>query len=108
RLFGIDPHQPVPEETEEEIRLMLEAGKEKGTIEDMEQFIITRAFEFNDKAVADIMVHRTDIIAISADDSLDDIVHLATLHPFSKFPVYQDDKDHMIGSIHIKDLFRYR
>ncbi|WP_254177966.1 MULTISPECIES: hemolysin family protein [unclassified Planococcus (in: firmicutes)] len=108
RLFGIDPHQPVPEETEEEIRLMLEAGKEKGTIEDMEQFIITRAFEFNDKAIGDIMVHRTDIIAISVDDSLDDIVSLATLHPFSKFPVYQDNRDQMIGSIHLKDLFRYR
>ncbi|MGX7594057.1 hemolysin family protein [Planococcus plakortidis] len=108
RLFGIDPHQPVPEETEEEIRLMLEAGKEKGTIEDMEQFIITRAFEFNDKMVEDIMVHRTDIIAIPADASLDDIVRLVMLHPFTKFPVYQKDADHMIGTIHVKDLFRYR
>lgn len=108
RLFGIDPHQTAPEETEEEIRLMLEAGKEKGTIEDMEQFIITRAFEFNDKAVEDIMVHRTEITAISADDSLEDVIRLVTLHPFTKFPVYQGDADHMIGTIHIKDLFRYR
>ncbi|MFP8784605.1 hemolysin family protein [Planococcus plakortidis] len=108
RLFGIDPHQPVAEETEEEIRLMLEAGKEKGTIEDMEQFIITRAFEFNDKAVEDIMVHRTDIIAISADDSLEDIVRLFTLHPYTKFPVYQGDADRMIGTVYLKDLFRYR
>ena len=108
RLFGIDPHKPVPEETEEEIRLMLEAGKEKGTIEDMEQFIITRAFEFNDKAVEDIMVHRTDIIAISIGDSLAKVVQLVTDYPFSKFPIYEQDTDHMIGTLHIKDLVRYR
>ncbi|MGM0898338.1 MAG: hemolysin family protein [Bacillota bacterium] len=108
RLFGIDPHKVNPIETEEEIRLMLEAGKEKGTIEEMEQFIITQAFEFNDKEVDEIMVHRTDMVAISVDDSLEEIVRLVTEHPFSKFPVYEEDTDHIIGTVHMKDLFRYR
>ncbi|WP_251047931.1 hemolysin family protein [Planococcus sp. ISL-109] len=108
RMFGIDPHKAILIETEEEIRLMLEAGKEKGTIEEMERFIITQAFEFNDKTVEEIMVHRTDMVAISAEDSLEKVVQLVTENPFSKFPVYEKDADHIIGTVHIKDLFRYR
>jgi len=108
RLFGIDPHQRVPEETEEEIRLMLDAGKEKGTIEEMERFIITQAFEFNDKIIEEVMVHRTDMIAISINDPLEKVVQLVNKYPFSKFPVYEKDTDHIIGTLHIKDLFRYR
>lgn len=108
RLFGVDPHKESPEETEEEIRLILDLGKAKGTIEDMEQFIITKVFEFNDKNAEEIMVHRTDMIAISAEQSLEEIIHIVKECPFSKFPVYTEDTDHIIGTLSLKDLFRYR
>lgn len=108
RLIGIDPHQPVPEETEEEIRLLLDAGKEKGTIEEMEHRLITKAFEFNDREVGDILVHRTDMTALPAHAPLEEAVQLIIRSPFSKFPVYEQDIDHIIGTVHIKDLFRYR
>ncbi|TAA72570.1 HlyC/CorC family transporter [Planococcus salinarum] len=108
RLFGVDPHKENPEETEEEIRLILDVGKEKGTIEDMEQFMITKVFEFNDKNAEEIMVHRTDMIAISSEQSLEEIIHIVKDYPFSKFPVYAEDIDHIIGTLSLKDLFRYR
>lgn len=108
RFLGIDPKKAVPEETEEEIRLILDIGKEKGTIEEMEQSIITKVFEFNDKNVEEIMVHRTDMIAISVTQSPEEIIHIVNEYPFSKFPVYAKDTDHIIGTLNMKDLFRYR
>ncbi|HSJ36809.1 MAG TPA: hemolysin family protein [Planococcus sp. (in: firmicutes)] len=108
RLFGIDPNKANLEETEEEIRLILDIGKEKGTIKDMEQFFITKVFEFNDKNVEEIMVHRTDMIAISAGQSLEEVIHIVKEYPFSKFPVYIEDTDHIIGTLNLKDFFRYR
>ncbi|WP_422122058.1 hemolysin family protein [Planococcus sp. X10-3] len=108
RLLGIDPNKVVPDETEEEIRLILDIGKERGTIEEMEQFIITKVFEFNDKNVDEIMVHRTDMIAISTIQDLEEIIRIVKDYPFSKFPVYEEDIDHIIGTLNLKDLFRYR
>ncbi|WP_236015787.1 hemolysin family protein [Planococcus soli] len=108
RIFGIDPSYEDPGEIEEEIRLMLDAGKEKGTIEEMEQFIITRVFEFNDKKVEDIMVHRTEMTAISTVQSFENVINIVKECPFTKFPVYERDTDHIVGTLNIKDLFRYR
>jgi putative hemolysin len=108
RLFGIDPNEEETEEAEEEIRLMLDAGKEKGTIEEMEQFMITNVFEFNDKNTEEIMVHRKNIIAISTGHGLNEVIELVKTHPFTKFPVFEEDVDHIVGTMHIKDLFQFR
>ncbi|MFD1032182.1 hemolysin family protein [Metaplanococcus flavidus] len=108
RIFGIDPNKEDPDEAEEEIRLILDLGKEKGTIKKMEQFIITKVFEFNDKYAKEIMVHRTDMVAISTAQSPEEIIRIVKEHPFSKFPIYKEDADHIIGTLNIKDLFRYR
>lgn len=107
-LFGIDPKKAPPEETEEEIRLMLDAGKEKGTIDEMEQFYITRVFEFNDKIVEEAMVHRLDMVAFSTSQSITEIINNVNEHPFTRFPVYTKDTDHIVGTLNIKDLFRFR
>ncbi|HSI67682.1 MAG TPA: hemolysin family protein, partial [Planococcus sp. (in: firmicutes)] len=107
-LLGIDPKMAPPEETEEEIRLMLDAGKEKGTIEEMEQLFITRVFEFNDKTVDEIMVRRMDMVTISTSQSLAEIIDTVNEHPFTRFPVYEGDADHIIGTLHTKDFFRFR
>ncbi|MBT2569541.1 hemolysin family protein [Planococcus sp. ISL-110] len=108
RMFGIDPAEEDPGEIEEEIRLMLDAGKERGTIEEMEQFMITRVFEFNDKNVEEIMVHRTDMTAISTEESLENVIHIVKECPYTKFPVYERNTDHIVGTLNVKDLFRYR
>ncbi|ANU10914.1 hypothetical protein A1A1_17860 [Planococcus antarcticus DSM 14505] len=108
RMFGIDPSEEYSGELEEEIRLMLDVGKEKGTIKEIEQFMITRIFEFNDKNVGEIMVHRTDMTSISTVLSLENVIHIVKKCPYTKFPVYEGDTDHIVGTLNIKDLFRYR
>lgn len=107
RLFGVDPNADDEEVTEEEIRMMVDVGKEKGTIQESEKEMINNIFEFDNKVVSDIMTHRTNIAAISSDMSLDEIVKLVMTEEYTRFPVYEDNIDHIIGILHTKDLIQF-
>lgn len=107
RLFGLDPHAEEEEVTEEEIRMMVDVGQERGTILETEKVMINNIFEFDNKTVSDIMTHRTNIVAIPADYSLQEAVRLANTEKYTRFPVYEENMDHLIGILHIKDLFQY-
>ena len=74
RLAGGDPDADDEEITEEEIRMLIEVGEEKGAIDAIEKTFIENVFEFDDKVVADIMTHRTKVVAIPVDSTLDDII----------------------------------
>src|SRR5690606_13028246 len=71
KLFGIDPYEEDDIITEEEIRMMIDMGEEKGTIDYIEKEMLNNIFEFDDKTVTDIMTHRTDIVAIPIEASLE-------------------------------------
>ncbi len=91
--------------TEEEIRMMIDVGQQKGTIEDNEKEIINNVFEFNDKTVSEVMVHRTDIRAIDGDLSINEAIQdLSEDCKNSRIPVYEEDIDSIIGVISIRDL----
>lgn len=75
RLFGVDPHAEEDHVTEEEIRMMVDVGEERGTIHETEKEMINNIFEFNNKIVSDIMTHRTDISALSVDASLREVTY---------------------------------
>ncbi|PLT33404.1 hemolysin family protein [Bacillus sp. V5-8f] len=107
RLFGVDPNAEDENVTEEEIRMMVDVGKERGTIQDSEKIMIDNIFEFDNKTVSDIMTHRTGIVAIPIDISLQETVHLATTEKYTRFPVYEEDIDHIIGILHTKDLIQF-
>ncbi len=107
RLFGIDPHADPESVTEEEIRMMVDVGEEKGVIEDVQKEMINNIFEFDDLDAGDIMTHRTDMVAIDADDPLEDVVRLSVEEGRSRIPVYEEDPDNIIGVIYIKDLLPY-
>ena len=107
RLFGIDPHADPESVTEEEIRMMVDVGEEKGVIEDVQKEMINNIFEFDDLDAGDIMTHRTDMVAIDADDPLEDVVRLSVEEGRSRIPVYEEDPDNIIGVIDIKDLLPY-
>ena len=107
RLFGIDPHADPESVTEEEIRMMVDVGEEKGVIEDVQKEMINNIFEFDDLDAGDIMTHRTDMVAIEADDPLEDVVRLSVEEGRSRIPVYEEDPDNIIGVIYIKDLLPY-
>lgn len=104
RLFGIDPHEEDKKVTEEEIRLMVDVGGEKGTIHEIEKLMINNVFEFNNKTVKEIMTHRTEIIALPVEANLNKVIDFINTEKYSRIPVYQDNIDNIVGVLHIKDM----
>jgi putative hemolysin len=107
RLFGVDPNAEDENVTEEEIRMMVDVGKEKGTIQDIEKVMINNIFEFDNKTVSDIMTHRTNIVAIPVETGLKEIAQIANLEKYTRFPIYEENIDHIIGILHVKDLIQF-
>ena len=107
RLFGFDPNASDDVVTEEEIRMMVDVGEEKGVIENIQKEMINNIFEFDDIDVTDIMTHRTDMIAVEDTDSLEELVKLSIEHGYSRIPVYHEDQDNIIGVVYIKDLLKF-
>ncbi|UJL47118.1 HlyC/CorC family transporter [Virgibacillus sp. NKC19-16] len=106
KLFGVDPDADNEEATEEDIRIMVEAGGEKGTIQKGEHVMIQNIFEFNDKDASDIITHRTDMSVLSIDATLDETIKLVNKEKYTRFPVYEGDIDNIIGILHAKDLLQ--
>jgi magnesium and cobalt exporter, CNNM family len=97
----------APYLTEEELITALHVSEEAGVIEEQEHQMIHGIIEIGDKTVREIMIPRTDIIAIPKDASLRDIVRLFKEHRHTRMPVYEDNIDHVIGLIHTKDLLLF-
>ena len=106
KIFGI---KETDEDTvtEEEIRMMVDVGEEKGTIEEEEKNLINNVFEFNDKLVSEIMVHRKDIYAINVNSEISDILADLKEYKYSRIPVYEDNVDNIVGILFIKDLLAF-
>lgn len=107
RLLGYNPHADEETLTEEEIRMMVDVGGEKGVIEDVQKEMINNIFEFDDLDAGDIMTHRTDMTAVDVNDPIMDVVKTAIDSGYSRIPVFDDDPDNIIGIIYVKDLLRY-
>ena len=104
KLFGASGNE---EEivTEEEIRMMIDVGEEKGSINKDEREMIENVFEFNDKLVSEIMVPRTEIFALDADLSVSDAIEEITAdNRFSRMPVYEETLDKIKGIVYVKDI----
>lgn len=90
----------------QELKLLVEASEESGVLEDTERDMLHAVFDFGDLTAREVMVPRTELLAVDADAPLDELIHLAIRNPHSKFPVYEGDLDHIIGIAHVKDLVR--
>lgn len=103
KIFGISG---TDEETvtEEEIRMMVDVGEEKGSIKEEEKELINNVFEFNDKVVSEIMIHRKDIYAIDINSDIDNILEELDEYKYSRIPVYEESIDNIVGMLFIKDL----
>ncbi|MCR4636942.1 putative hemolysin [Butyrivibrio fibrisolvens] len=102
-LCGIRDFDDDTDVTEEEIRSMVSEGQEQGVLQDSEADMITNIFEFSDKEVRDIMTHRNDICGIEGTMSLEDAISFMLQGNNSRFPVFLDNIDHIIGIVHIRD-----
>lgn len=108
RLLGMDPHEEEEEASEEEIRMLVEAGGEKGTIDKEEQTFIQNVFEFDDLTAGEIATHRTDVDILwleDGDDRWAETIH-ETRHTL--FPVCGETADDVEGILNAKDYFRLK
>ena len=106
RLCGIDPKEEEEQVSEEEIRMMVDVGSEKGTIEHQEKEFIQNVFEFNDIMAESIATHRTDVVMLWMEDDME--VWAETIHNsrHTFYPVCDGSPDNVIGVLNAKDYFR--
>ena len=104
RLCGIDPNASIDDVTEEEIISMVNEGHEQGVLQASEAEMIHNIFEFDDKEAKDIMTHRKHIVAIEGNMQLSKVLEFMLDKSNSRFPVYRENIDNIIGIIHIKDV----
>ncbi|MBQ9957628.1 MAG: HlyC/CorC family transporter [Clostridia bacterium] len=107
RLFGINPKDTPQAVTEEEIRMLVDVGEEKGVIEESQKEMINNIFEFDDIVAADVMTHRTDVVAIDINDSFTTVLKTVMEEGYSRIPVYDDDLDDIKGVLYVKDLLKF-
>ena len=86
RLFGMDPHADEEQVTEEEIRMMVDVGEEKGVIEGAQKEMINNIFEFDDITAEDIMTPRTDVSAVDVADSIEEALRIGVDEGYSRLP----------------------
>src|SRR5437016_2028047 len=106
QVFGLEPpgaHRDV--HSEAELRMLLSRSTAKGEIEHGERELIEGVFDFGDKDVADVMVAKPDVVAISIDVSSDEALETVLASPYTRFPVYREALDDGAGVLHVRDLF---
>ncbi|RRJ65855.1 HlyC/CorC family transporter [Paenibacillus oralis] len=107
RLFRISPASGQDSvHTEEEIRVMMKESSESGLIDSTEMSLVDNIFEFADTTAREIMIPRTEMICLYTQHSLEENLEIALEGTRTRYPVCHQDKDHIIGFIHIKDLIR--
>lgn len=106
KLFGITENEEETV-TEEEIRMMVDVGQEKGTIDKEEREMINNVFEFNDKTVSEIMIPRKEVYALDMNLSISKVLEEITNNEdfrYSRIPVYDETIDEIKGIVYIKDI----
>ena len=106
KIFGVSANEEESV-TEEEIRMMVDVGEEKGTIDKEASEMINNVFEFNDKVVSEIMVPRNDVYAIDMNLSVSKVIDMISEDPefrYSRIPVYDENIDEIKGIVYIKDI----
>lgn len=106
RLFRIDPNSDDEEISEEEIRMLVDMGSQKGIIDKNEQKMIVNVFEFDDKNAGEFSTHRKDILAVNIDDDVEAWSDIITHSTHSMYPVYKNSIDNVVAVLDSKKFFR--
>lgn len=104
RILHLHAEEDAESVTEEEIRMMVDMGEEKGSIDENEKEWIQNIFDFDDLSVRRVMTPRTDVIAISLEDGTEEILHLIEETGRSRYPVYEEDLNHIEGILYARDF----
>ncbi len=105
RLIHIDPNKKNDTITENELKTYVDVSHEDGEIESEERELIYNVFEFSDTCAKDIMIPRVNMVAIDLDSTYEELLAVFKESFYTRIPVFQDDKDSMLGFINIKDFF---
>lgn len=106
-LFRVKPEELEESVTEEEIISIVNEGQEQGVLDSEEAEMISNIIEFDEKEVRDIMTHRKKIVALDASYSIEEALHFMLNESYSRFPLYQENIDDIIGIVHLKDVIRF-
>ena len=104
KLFGAHPEKRSPLISEEELKLMIEIGKEEGVLSDEERKMLHRIFEFGDTRVNEVMVPKEKIVAIDSSSNAEKLLDILVEEGHARIPVYDGTVDNIIGIIYARDL----
>ncbi|WP_206099011.1 hemolysin family protein [Paenibacillus nanensis] len=107
RMMGVDPNANKEQVTEEEIRMMVDVGEENGAIDEDEKMMINNIFEFDNKTVSDILTHRTKVVFVPFQSTLQEVADIAQREKYTRFPVFDHEVDNIVGVLHTKDLIPF-
>ena len=107
RLLGMNPDAQARAMTETELLTVIDVSHEDGVIESEEKEMITNVVDFGDSVASDVMVPRIDIEFMDVDSTYEEVLGIFRRDKYSRLPVYEGDKDHVIGVLNLKDVFCY-
>lgn len=107
-LLKVDPNAKNDQMTEEELRTIVDVGKESGVIESEEHEMINNLFDFGDAQAKEIMVPRIDMTFAQIDSTYEELIELFQEYKFTRIPVYEDTTDNVVGILNMKDLLLYK
>jgi CBS domain containing-hemolysin-like protein len=106
RPWNIRLGEEMEAHSEEELRIMISSSTSSGVLDPQEREYLNNVFDFGDTVAREIMVPRPDVEALPYDAPLEELVENAAFGRYTRYPVYEDDFDHVLGAVHVKDLFR--
>lgn len=89
----------------EELDMLVDASYKEGVLNETEKEMLHNAFKFSDLTAKEVMIPRTDMVCIPKDITLEELNHIASENQYTRYPIYEEDIDHIIGFIHVKDLY---
>lgn len=104
--WGIRLGEEMEAHSEEELRIMISSSTSSGVLDPQEREYLNNVFDFGDTVAREVMVPRPDVEALPSDAPLEELVERAAFGRYTRYPVYEEDLDHVLGAVHVKDLFR--
>ena len=103
-LLRVDPNKKQEAITEDELRTIVEVSHEEGVIESEEKKMINNVFDFGDSVAKDVIVPRIDMVMVDVDTTFEELMEIFRREKFTRFPVYEETTDNVIGIINVKDI----
>jgi putative hemolysin len=107
RVFGLNLENLEEKVSEEEIRMMINVGKENGVINETEREMLDGIFEFDDTLAREVMTPRTNVFAVDVNMNIEELIDKVLYEQYSRVPVYEEDTDNIVGILYMKDIFSY-